>query len=250
MERETRRFYNALFFPVIFLILAWLVLLVEEVMHLDLGQYGMRPQEWRGLIGLFTSPFLHGGWEHLISNSFPILVLGSSLFYFYKDIFFSLAFWLWFGSGALLWLIGRPGTLHIGASGIVYALAFFLLLSGFLRKNRALLTLSLIVVFLYGYLVWGVFPLEPKVSWEGHLSGLIVGMLLAIFYRKKGPENDPKKVWDDSDLDHVPPYWEVEDESGDAEKKPSESIHPKAKPMRIRYRYIPGKSGGEELKDD
>ncbi len=106
---------------------------------------------------------------------------------------------MFFISGFFLWIIGRP-SYHIGASGLVYALASFLFLSGLIKKNPRLAAVSLIITFLYGSMIWGVFPLKIDVSWEGHLCGLISGILVALFYKNHGPK---RKKYD----------WELEEEN-------------------------------------
>ena len=204
------------------------VFLLEMEGNYSWAVYGVEPLSFKGLRGILFSPFLHSGWEHLFSNSIPILVLGTALFYFFRSIAWELVFWQFLINGIWLWTIGRPGTYHIGASGLVYSLAFFLLVSGFVRKNRGLTMISFAVIMMYGYLVWGMFPVQPGVSWEGHFAGFLGGIVLAVFFRKQGPANDKKKVWDDSDLDGVEPYWEV-DES-DPPKLDEE-----ARPIQIRY---------------
>lgn len=204
-------------------------------------QYGVQPGKWIGMRGFLFSPFLHGDWEHLMSNSIPILVLGTALFYFFRSIAWELMFWQLLINGMLLWVMGRPGSVHIGASGLVYSLAFFLLISGFVRKNRGLTMLSFAVIMMYGYLVWGMFPVQPQVSWEGHFAGFLSGIILAFFFRKEGPKDDKKKVWDDSDLDGVYPYWEVKDEpleaaSGLPQNDNMEGkLEEDARPINIRY---------------
>ena len=120
------------------------------------------------------------------------------LFYFYKKIGVQIFLWLYFTTGIWLWAIGRP-SFHIGASGLVYALASFIFFSGLIKKHTKLSAASLLVIFLYGSMIWGVLPIYKGVSWEGHLSGFLAGILLAIFYRNEGPK--PKKY-----------QWEIEEE--------------------------------------
>ncbi|HCS19905.1 MAG TPA: rhomboid family intramembrane serine protease [Bacteroidetes bacterium] len=236
MKKERQELMSALFLPILLVGLMWLAFLAELSGNFDWARYGVQPLHWRGLRGILFSPFLHGDWEHLIANSIPILVLGTALFYFFRKIAWELIFWQFLINGLLLWTLGRPTTYHIGASGLVYSLAFFLLVSGFVRKNGGLTMISFIVITLYGSLVWGMFPVQPGVSWEGHFAGFLSGIILALFFRKEGPQDDPKKVWDDSDLDGVEPYWEVEDER----------IDEKAKPIGYRFHFIPKSKNTEE----
>ncbi len=191
--------------------------------------WALKPLSLNGLKGIVSTPLLHGSWDHLFSNMLPLLVLGTAMFYFYGSIAKSLIFWLYLLTHISLWIMGRT-TYHIGASGLVYSFAFFLMLSGFIRRSKSLKALSFVVIFLYGSLVWGIFPLNPEHSWEGHLAGLISGITLALVYRKDGPMNDPKPNYDDEEDDAEgdgPKYWEIEDEGLTAD----------AKPLSVVYRY-------------
>ena len=116
------------------------------------------------------------------------------LFSFYKKIAKQLFLWLFFIAGFWLWIIGRP-SFHIGASGIIYALAAFLFISGIIRKNPRLSAVSMLIIFLYGSMIWGVLPTKEHVSWEGHLSGFMAGIIVAIFYRNEGPKRK-KYQWE------------------------------------------------------
>ncbi len=161
---------------------------------LHLNRFGVIPLSWEGLVGIIASPLLHGDLKHLMSNSIPLLALGAGLYYFYPKIATRVVIIAWISSGIALWIIGRP-SIHIGASGLVYALAGFIFLSGLLRKQPNLLALSLLVIFLYGGLFWGLLPVEEKISWEAHLTGLSSGFALAINYRHLRPRQK-KYSWD------------------------------------------------------
>lgn len=176
------------FWPSTFIALIVLIKLLEEYFDCRFINYGVLPKSISGLKGVLFSAFIHADWKHLFNNSVPMFVLMSSLIHFYRSISREVFLWLWFISGLLLWVIGRP-NFHVGASGIVYALASFLFFSGLLRKHTKLMAISLFVVFLYGGMIWGIFPIEKHISWEGHLSGGIAGVLLAFWFRKEGPPN-------------------------------------------------------------
>ena len=195
-----------------------LVEIIEAVFDLDFSFLGVKPLSAEGLPGIILFHFLHGDWEHLFANSVPILVLGTSLYYFYRPIANKILIILIFSTGLLTWCGARSGV-HIGASALVYGLSFFLMLSGFIRRDRKLIIISLIVVFLYGSLVWGLYPkyaIENNISWEGHLSGFVMGIVLAFYYKKEGPQRE-EHVWndeedeDDNDSDdpNQKPYWDV-----------------------------------------
>lgn len=217
IQDDKRLLKNSIIVPIILVLIMLLVEIIEAVFHLDFSFLGIKPLSVEGLPGIFLFHFLHGDWEHLFANSIPILVLGSSLYYFYKPIANKILLILMFSTGLITWCLARSGV-HIGASALVYGLAFFLMLSGFIRRDRKLIIISLIVVFLYGSLVWGLYPkyaVENNISWEGHLSGFIMGIVLAFFYRKEGPQRE-EHVWDDDDDSDIDdddsgekPYWDI-----------------------------------------
>ena len=123
--------------------------------------------EKRGVFGIFAHPLVHSSFKHLFANTIPFFFLSWCLFYFYRDIAPYIFFTIWIGCGLFTFLIGKPGW-HIGASGIIYGLAFFLFFSGLLRKHVPLIAISLLITFLYGGLVWNMFPQFAKetTSWE------------------------------------------------------------------------------------
>ena len=188
VEKQSQRlnWFYGLTMPALFLIVMWGIYWLEKSQGLEWYEYGMLPREISGLKGIVTMHFLHGDFEHIWGNSVALAVLMWGLFFHYRKIAFKVLLLTMFMTGAYLWLFGNPNY-HIGASGLIYGLNAFLILSGFLRKQKELIGLSLVVVFLYGGLVWYAFPVDPKISWQGHLFGLVAGVMLAIYYRKKGP---------------------------------------------------------------
>lgn len=196
----------ALLPSLVFVSLVWLTFLVDNAGLLgSFSQWGIRPGTVSGLKGIIFSPFIHASFNHLISNTLPLLILIWFLFYFYNKIALSVFLLLWLLSGVTTWLIGR-GSVHVGASGLVFAILFFLFFSGLFRKYIPLVAVSMIVAFIYGSTVWSIFPVtelvDPSISWEGHLSGAISGLLLAIIFRKQGPQKPPV-VWDDETDEEV-----------------------------------------------
>lgn len=191
MQEESKKIIYAFVFPALFIFILWIILSLEIGLGGDWHQLGIYPRESEGLIGLLTGPFIHSGFRHLFSNSIPLLVLGWCLFYFYKDLGLKVFPTIWILSGLFTWLLGRDSW-HIGASGLIYALSFFLFFSGIFRKYVPLMAVSLVIVFLYGSMLWNMFPIaeivDPNVSWEGHLSGAISGLLSAFIFRKEGPQ--------------------------------------------------------------
>ena len=174
--------------------------LLEDYFQVRWTKYGVFPRSLEGALAIITSPFIHGDWKHVFNNSVPLLVLGTSLRYFYKEISKEVFLWSWFMSGLWLWAIGRP-SFHIGASGIVYALASFLFFSGLIRKHTNLMAVSFVVVFLYGSMVWGIFPIKEHISWEGHLSGGLAGVILAWWFRFEGPPKQKYQYEIDEELE-------------------------------------------------
>ena len=189
MQEEQKRFFYSLVFPGFFLLVLWAIKFYEFSMELSFVEAGVYPRKFSGLKGLLFSPLIHGDWKHLIDNSMPVLLLSVALFYFYRDIAYKIWILIYFIGGILLWGVGRQAY-HIGASGLIYGLAAFLFLSGIIRKVRSLMAISLLVVFWYGSMVWGLLPFDFKVSFEAHITGAVAGVVLALVYRHEGPEPD------------------------------------------------------------
>ncbi len=194
---EKKKFLYSLVFPLFFIILLWVIKLVEIVDNQDFIYYGIYPRRLKGLIGILTSPLIHGSLNHLIDNSVPLFFLSLAVFYFYNKVAYSVFFLTYFLNGITVWLLARSAY-HLGASGLVYGFASFLFFSGIIRQNINLLAISLLVVFLYGSMVWGLFPHKVDVSWESHFLGGLAGFVLSIVYRKEGPQVT-KHEWEEED---------------------------------------------------
>ncbi len=179
--KKTLSYY--IFYPLLFVFMMWLIFWIEDTFHLNFNRYGVYPGKWWGLRGIIFSPFIHSGFKHILNNSVPLFILTSFLFYHYRRIAWRILFLGMILTGFLTWLIGRP-SYHIGMSGINYMLISFLFFSGVFIGYYRLIAVSLIVVFLYGSLIWFMFPLVKSMSWEGHLSGFITGLFLAIIFSK------------------------------------------------------------------
>lgn len=173
--------------PLYFVLFLWFVYWFELKFGYDFTKYGIYPRSFKGLRGILFSPFIHGDIKHLYHNSIPLFVLMFSLLYFYKDIAMKVFVYGTIFTGLLTWFIARR-SYHIGASGIIYLLFSFIFFSGIIRKNYRLIAVSLMVIFLYGSMVWYVLPVKEEISWEGHLSGFLVGLFFAFYYRKTGPQ--------------------------------------------------------------
>lgn len=189
--------------PLFTLLVMALVKFIEVVGYVDLGGFGVLPRVPRGLIGVITGPLVHGDLQHLLNNSLSLFLFGTALFYFYRRVAIKVWLLIYFISGTLIWLFARGGYSHIGISGVIYGMGFFLFFGGLLKKNRRLAVLSLLLTFFYGSMIWGVLPGDPKISWEGHLSGAIIGVVLAVYYRNTyvGIEHfDPPRTYQGPDL--------------------------------------------------
>ena len=186
---EKIRLKLSLSVPVLFLVTMWIVKIFENSFDLHLYRYGIFPHNINTLTGIITSPFIHGSFKHLLSNSIPFLFLSAALFYFYKESAYKVFIIIWIFTGLWVWLAARP-SYHIGASGMIYGFAAFLFFSGLIHKKRSLASLSLLIVFLYGGMVWGVLPLKPEISWESHLFGAITGLITALFFAPKHKEEE------------------------------------------------------------
>lgn len=181
--KERESFYFKLKLAALIVFVWFLVELIDNMFKLQLESYGLKPKTLEGLAGILTFPFLHGDWNHLLSNATSAIVLFTGLFVFHPNKSLRYLMILYLGSGALLWVIGRAGTNHIGASGLIYSVAFFLFVSSIREGNRSSMALSFFIILMYGGMVWGITPFTvmPNVSWDGHLSGAIVGVALALF---------------------------------------------------------------------
>lgn len=225
-----KQIYSTLFYPLLFVVFIWIIFAIHYFGNYNFTHFGVLPRDPKGLGGIITSVFIHGNLSHIFSNTIPLLVLGMLLFYFYKKIAKAAFLWIWVVSGLWLWIGGRNNitepTYHIGASTLVYGLAGFLFFSGVFRKHLRLMVVSMLVVFLYGGIVWGIFPIKEEMSWEGHLFGLIAGTLVAFNYRKEGPK---RRVY----------QWEEEDDNEEEnDLNPEEFSNQSDEPPQIHINYI------------
>lgn len=203
---EKRRLLLSMLIPFLLISFMWLMMAASELLDADLHFLGIYPGRVTTLTGVITSPFVHSGFRHLFNNTLPLFILGSALFNFYSQVAFRVLLWSVLLTGLAVWVTGRPAW-HIGASGVVYALASFLFVSGILRQHIPLMGLSLLVAFLYGEMVWGIFPgFRIDISWESHMLGAAAGAIMAVWYRREGPQRP------------VPFYERDEEEEVEAEE--------------------------------
>ena len=212
LKEERKQLINGIFFPVLFVAILWIIHFALYVFSIDPSTFGLFPRSFTHFYGIFTFHLVHDNQSlgHIFSNSVPLVVLGSIIFYFYRGIAFQVFFWVYIMTGVWLWAAAETGTCTIGASGLVYGFVSFLFFSGIFRWDRRLLILSLLVIFLYGSIIWGMFPLLPdqNISWQGHLLGFISGTITAYFYRHEGPKRIEHK-WEDEDDESNLPYNEI-----------------------------------------
>lgn len=180
--------------PVLVLVgLMWVLEIVDLVVPLDLDPFGIRPRDTGHLAGIVLSPFLHLGFGHLMANTVSLLVLGGLLALTTRHLWVVTAAVIVLG-GVGVWLLGGPGTVHIGASGVVYGYAAFLTVYGFVARRLWSALVGLLVVLLYGSLLWGVLPLQAGVSWQAHLFGALAGVLLAVWLGRRDRRDRPVRL--------------------------------------------------------
>ena len=177
----------------------------------DAGAWAVQPWSLQGLRGLLTAPLLHGSVEHLATNAISLLLLGTLAGSVYPRA--TLRAWplIWLGSGLGAWLLGAPGTHHLGASGLTHGLMFLVFTLGLLRRDRPAIAAAMIAFFLYGGMLLTVLPREAGISWQAHLGGAVAGMVAAWLFRRRDPQLPRKRYsWEDEDEGIVPAHDELE----------------------------------------
>lgn len=217
--------------PFFFTLIMWLLFFVHWNFKIDLTDFGIIPRSVKGLTGIITAPFIHHDFNHLVSNTLPVLIVGTGLFYFYRSIAFQVLAMVLLLTGLWVWMFARNSS-HIGASGVVYGLVCFLFFSGLIRGDRRLMATSLLVTFLYGSLVWGILPVDLSVSWESHLFGSAAGIFAAVYYRKLGPKREKY-------------LWELEEELEQATKPGNSDVSVEQGEVTIHYHYTEEADKGE-----
>ncbi len=186
--------------PTFLLVVIWFVFYVENSFNIDLGNHGILPRTFSGLQGVVFSPFLHGDLSHIANNSLPLFILTTALIYFYREVSLKVLLYGILFSGIITWIIGRE-SYHIGASGLIYVLVSFIFFKGMMTKYYRLMALSLAVVVLYGGMIWYIFPdVDHKISWEGHLAGLLTGFVFAVRFKTPDYVKDIQYEWEKPDF--------------------------------------------------
>jgi len=230
---------QALLPPMFISLVMWVVYKLDVLYRLNLFLYGVFPREVHGLKGILFTPLIHDttNYYHVFENTLALVFFGTMLFYFYRPIAWRIIGFSWLLNGILVWTFAKP-VYHVGMSGVIYALAFFMITGSILRKNRQLTGLNFLIIFLYGSIFWGLFPLVPQVSWESHVAGALIGILLGYLYRNTSPQHvhQPPPIEDDP-LDDEPDAWW---KTGVMKEKNENE-------WEIRYKYKPKKDADPPL---
>ncbi|MEE9423314.1 MAG: rhomboid family intramembrane serine protease [Gammaproteobacteria bacterium] len=206
LSNDKNKLRHAIFISTLFTVILWSIKLVEIIFNLDFVQYGVYPQRPENLAGILLAPLIHGSISHLFTNTAPVLILGSALLYGYPKSARIVLPVIYLGSGIGVWLFAR-NAYHIGASGLTFGIMFFVFTVGVLRWDKLAIVLSMIVFFLYGSMIWGIFPSNPAISYESHFFGAIIGIILAFILKNHDPQPPQKKY-----------SWEIEEDDVDWEE--------------------------------
>lgn len=234
MENQGFKYTDAVIFvPLFSVLLIWAVHWYELKFGVNLNSLGIYPRKASGLKGMVLSPMIHGSLNHLYNNTPPLAVLTAATFYFYRTVAWRVFFLGILLSGLLTWVIARP-SYHIGASGLIYVLVSFIFFKGIFTRHFRLISLSMAVVFLYGSMIWYIFPIEEGISWEGHLSGFLVGLYFSLTFKTPLPE-EKKYAWQKEDyVEDDDPFMRHFDENGNFIETPKETENTS---LEFRYHY-------------
>ncbi len=239
---------EAVFYSTLMLIVIWLIYWADHLFpEVAFYKFGVKPGDMASWKGIFLMPMIHSKKEigHILNNSPSIFILLMALIYYYRKIALKVFVLAWLLSGLGIWLFAKnTNTYHIGISGVIYALAAFLFTSGVIRQYRPLQGVALFVAFLYGSMIWGIFPIEPKISWEGHLSGMISGIILAFLFEKAGPQRPKYQYEIEKEMGIEPPdlegQWRAQIEEAEARMKREKELQ-KQQNVKVVYHYKKGK---------
>ena len=191
-KRFKRKVIDSIKLPAILILFLWLVHALQALSGMDFGYFGVYPRTIFGLRGVLFSPLIHGDWGHLLANTPPLFAMSAMILFFYRKVAIPSFTIIYVLSGLAVWGFGRQ-VFHIGASGVVYGLVAFVFFSGIFRRNLKSITLALIVLMYYGSMFLGILPGKEGVSWESHLLGALVGVLVAFLYRNNREDDEKRK---------------------------------------------------------
>ncbi|MBY5991497.1 rhomboid family intramembrane serine protease [Ferrimonas balearica] len=174
------------------LLVLWIIKAAEWLLGMDLSVLGVAPRTLPGLVGIPLAPLIHGSAAHLAANSVGLLVLGAALIYGYPKTRWKVVALVWLVSGVGVWLFARP-SVHFGASGLTHGIFFYLLLSSLLRRDKRSLALMMIAFFMFGGMIYSIFPREMGISYESHLAGAIAGVVGALLWWRQDPKPEVKR---------------------------------------------------------
>jgi membrane associated rhomboid family serine protease len=206
LPQDKQKLLDALLWSSIFILLFIISFYGSRYLNMSLSNLGVEPRTWQGLFHMPTMLFVHATPEHLWNNVLAFFILTTTLFFFYYEIAIPVFLIMWVFSPIVLFIIGRDNV-HVGASVLIYAEFAFLFFSGIFRRNLNTKRISMAVGFVYGYTVWYMFPIEQQVSWEGHISGFLCGIMLAWYFRKKGPAEPVYRHEVEPELSDEDPFW-------------------------------------------
>lgn len=211
-NQEEGKIVESMLYPFLLVCILWIIFILDREFSLDLYTWGVKPLQPETWKGIFTMPLVHSqrDFTHIINNSVPLYILTACLIYFYRSISIKVFAILWIVPGLLVFALAGGKSFHIGISGVIYALFGFLMISGVVRNFKPVQAITLFVVFLYGSLIYGVFPTDEPISWEGHLFGLVTGVVTGIFFRKKGPQETKYQFEIEKEMGIEPPDLEGE----------------------------------------
>lgn len=233
----------------------WLVFWADHLFKVDLYKFGILPRTVEGLKGIIFMPFIHSedDFHHILNNTLPTFLLLAALIYYYREVALKVILLGWLLTGLSVWIYAEnKGSYHIGMSGIIYLLAGFLFTSGAMRKYRPLQAISLFIIFLYGSMIWGIFPIDKRISWEGHFMGLVVGVVLAYLFKKRGPQRPKYQYEIEKEMGIEPPdlegIWLEKMRRAELERQAREELEninrnhthqEEYSPRRVIYHFIP-----------
>ena len=199
---DRRRLLRALNASLAFVLLLAVVFWLQH--GEDIDAFTVTPRSVAGLPGILTAPLLHGSLGHIAANAASLLLLGTLALAVYPKATLRALPLLWLGSGLGAWLLGDPGTHHLGASGLTHGLMFLVFVLGLLRRDRPSIAAAMIAFFLYGGMLITVLPHEPGVSWQSHLGGAVAGVLSAFLFRHADPLPPRKRYsWEDEESEAI-----------------------------------------------